>query len=180
MVANLKPRKHIPVAGQRFQKLTVIQRVADDPKTKSANLKVRVRVECECGTRLTIPYYYITRTQPQPKASCGQCGEKSLMAQHPTTHTCWYMMNYRCTKPDHINYKSYGGRGITVCPEWSWDNPDGFKNFLEYMGPRPSMKLSIDRVDVNGNYQPFQEDGVTRQVRWATAKEQRANQRPRS
>lgn len=179
-MANSTPYKHTPEAGQRFGKLVVIQRVHDDVKTKSANLKVRVRVECECGQRLTIPFYYLIRTQPKGKTECGKCGPKSLAAQYHTTHRCWYMMNVRCTDPRHMAYKDYGGRGITVCEEWSWDNPDGFKNFLEYIGPRPSLELSIDRIDNNDGYKPFQKDGVTRQVKWSTMKEQRANQRPRS
>jgi hypothetical protein len=174
---SVKPRKHIPVAGERYGKLQIIQRVHDDNVTKSANLKLRVRVQCECGNRLTIPFYYLIRAQPAPKTSCGKCGEKSLMNQYASTHRCWYMMNYRCTNENHVAYKHYGGRGIKVCDEWSWDNPDGFRNFLEYMGERPSLKMSIDRVDVNGNYEPFHPVTGERQVRWATMKEQRANQR---
>jgi hypothetical protein len=178
-MANSKPYKHTPIAGQQFGKLRVIQRVSDNTKTTSANLKVQVRVECECGNRLTIPYYYLIRKSPSPKTECGKCGPTSLAAKYHTTHRCWSMMNVRCTNPNHIAFKHYGGRGITVCDEWSWDNPDGFKNFLNFMGPRPSLDLSIDRVDNNGNYEPYQSDGITRQVRWATMKQQRANQRPR-
>ena len=169
MVQNSRPYKHVPEAGFRVNKLTVIQRVHDDTKTPSANLKVRVRVECKCGNRLTIPFYYMIRKSPSPKQDCGQCGPKSLQAQYHTTHRCWYMMNVRCTNPKHIHYKRYGGRGIKVCDEWSWDNPDGFRNFLEHIGPRPSLQLSIDRIDNNKGYFPGN-------VRWATMKEQRANQ----
>lgn len=178
-MANSTPYKHTPEAGQRFGKLVVIQRVHDDKTTKSANLKVRVRVQCDCGNRLTIPYYYVIRRAPKPKTDCGKCGPKSLAALHHLTHRCWYMMNVRCTDKRHVAWKHYGGRGITVCEEWSWDNPDGFKNFLQFMGPRPSLAMSIDRVDNDVGYMPYHPKTGERQVRWATMKEQRANQRPR-
>ncbi len=80
------------------------------------------------------------------------------------------MMNVRCTDPDHVAFKHYGGRGISVCERWSFENPDGFKNFLEDMPPRPSNEYSLDRMQVNGNYEPGN-------VKWATATEQSNNQR---
>lgn len=90
------------------------------------------------------------------------------------------MMHVRCYDPKHEAYKHYGGRGIHVCAEWHKDNPDGkgFERFLTHVGKAPSILHSIDRVDNDGSYYPFQADGVTRQVRWATSKEQRGNQRP--
>lgn len=178
-MVNSTPYKHTPEAGQRFGKLVVIQRVHDDKVTKSANLKVRVRVQCDCGNRLTIPYYYVIRRSPKPKTDCGKCGPKSLTALHHLTHRCWYMMNVRCTDERHVAFRHYGGRGIKVCDEWSWDNPDGFKNFLNFIGPRPSLEMSIDRVDNDLGYMPYHPVTGQPQVRWATMKEQRANQRPR-
>lgn len=187
MQPQIQPRKHIPIAGQRFGKLVLVQRVHDDTLTKSANLIVRVRVECDCGRRLTVPYYYLTRKSPLPKSDCGKC-DLSLKQQFKQEYGIWQMMHVRCEDPRHIAYKSYGGRGINVCDEWHRPDPSipqsldnkGFNRFLEYIGARPSMKFSIDRVDNDLGYQPFQSDGVTRQLRWATAKEQRANQRPRN
>ncbi len=70
-------------------------------------------------------------------------------------------MNPRCKE-----WLLYGGRGITVCDGWR----DSFENFLTDMGSRPSVGHSLDRIDVNGNYEPGN-------CRWATDKEQRANQR---
>jgi hypothetical protein len=82
----------------------------------------------------------------------------------------WASMNERCRNTNALNYPLYGGRGITVCARWK--GPNGFPNFLQDMGICPRGK-SLDRIDVNGNYEPGN-------VRWATAKEQRANQRPRT
>jgi ribosomal protein L37E len=84
------------------------------------------------------------------------------------TYTSWSSMRTRCNNPKTLNYAYYGGRGITVCPEWN--DPHGFTVFLADMGERPPG-TSLDRIDNNGNYEPGN-------CRWATATEQRANSRP--
>jgi len=176
MVIAVKPRKHKLVAGDKFGELELIQRVADDTKTKSVNLKLRWRVECSCGKRMTIPAYYLTR-KVGPKQHCG-CKDKTIKTIYFEHYRIWNMMHVRCEDPRHEAYKHYGGRGIGVCAEWHKDRgEDGFRAFLEYIGPRPGPEYSIDRIDNDLGYQPYQADGVTRQLRWATAKQQRANQR---
>lgn len=172
-------------AGDKFGHLVVIQRVAD-AKVKSVNLRKRVRVECRgitptgtvCNKRLTIPDYYLRR-EGNPKTHCG-CQFKSLKTVFFEEYRIWNMMHVRCYDPRHEAYKHYGGRGIHVCPDWHKNAPDGkgFERFLEFIGPRPSPGHSIDRVDNDGSYYPYQADGKTPQVRWATSAEQRANQRP--
>ena len=159
-------------AGQRFGRLIVRQRISDDLKTKSINLRKRVRVQCDCGSRPeTIPAYYLFR-MPNPKTSCGKCEDrKSLKTIHANVYSCWYMMRTRCNDPRHVAYESYGGRGIKVCAEW--DNSEtGFEEFLRHIGARPSMKYSVDRIDNDGGYYPGN-------VKWSTAKEQANNKRPR-
>jgi hypothetical protein len=82
------------------------------------------------------------------------------------TYRSWDGMIQRCTNQNHAAYKNYGGRGITVCAEWL----DSFEVFLADIGEKPSVDLSLDRIDNEGNYEPAN-------CRWATAKEQRANRR---
>jgi len=75
-------------------------------------------------------------------------------------------MVQRCTNPNATGYRWYGGRGINVCERWR----GSFAAFYTDMGPRPSSKHSIDRVDSNGDYTPDN-------CRWATAAEQQRNKR---
>lgn len=80
-------------------------------------------------------------------------------------HKCWSNMLSRCRNPKATGYPSYGGRGIVVCERWL-----DFAAFLEDMGTKPTPDHSIDRIDVNGNYEPGN-------CRWATETEQQRNKR---
>lgn len=78
--------------------------------------------------------------------------------------TAWSHMLRRCNSSTHPQYLYYGGRGIKVCDSWQ----AAFENFYKDMGPRPSDKHSLDRIDVNGNYEPGN-------CRWATVIQQNRN-----
>lgn len=86
------------------------------------------------------------------------------------TYACWKDLKQRCFNPKHKKFVNWGGRGITVCDRWK----DSFENFFADMGVKPSGpgRISIDRIDNDGNYEPGN-------CRWATQKQQVNNQRQR-
>lgn len=79
----------------------------------------------------------------------------------------WWHMLQRCYNPNSTHYKYYGGRGISVCERWR----NSFEAYRDDMGPPPTPKHSIDRINNDGNYEPGN-------CRWATASEQARNKRP--
>ena len=91
--------------------------------------------------------------------------ERHGMSKTPE-HCAWVSMKQRCTNPKKKEYPHYGGRGIKVCDKWF----NSFVAFLADVGMRPSDKHSIDRIDVDGNYEPSN-------VRWAIQQEQIDNTR---
>ena len=81
-----------------------------------------------------------------------------------STYKSWEAMIQRCSNASLKSYKNYGGRGISVCDEWT-----KFEKFYADMGIKPNG-CSIDRIDVNGNYDQLN-------CRWSTMKQQNRNRR---
>lgn len=156
--------------GQRIGHLKLLMRVR--PKTTGTfNLRKQWRCECVCGNRITVPEFYLVRQNP--KQHCGaKLHTDTLYSTHKQEYGIWSMMRARCYDVNHVGYKHYGGRGIKICDEWL----NNFEAFLNFVGPRPSPNHTIDRVDPDGWYKPYNDDG-SRQVRWATWKEQNNNKR---
>jgi hypothetical protein len=104
------------------------------------------------------------------RSECRPCRAKTVREQRhrEPERSIFTIMKQRCHNPHHPKFHLYGGRGITVCEEWR--GPGGFPRFLDHIGPRPSPKHSVDRIDNARGYEPGN-------VRWATQREQMRNTR---
>ena len=127
------------------------------------------RFRCDCGKDIRkLPRH----VRSGNTTSCGCLStevresrfRKHGMAYNPE-YRAWASMRSRCNDKKLKCYKNYGGRGIVVCERWK-----DFAAFYADMGQRPTPKHSLDRIDVNGNYEPSN-------CRWATLVEQARNKR---
>lgn len=122
--------------------------------------------------RLGVPCHTIIRRirngVPPDEAVSKQTGRSPKRKRTPPAneYRIWYHMRRRCNIKKDKSFQDYGGRGIQVCDSWN----ASFEEFLNDMGPRPGPDFSLDRIDVNGNYEP-------ENCRWADKYQQSRNRR---
>ena len=159
----------IDMTGQRFGRLVVKERAVNRGE------QTYWICICDCGNTKVARASDLRRGHTK---SCG-CLHKEVVAGtlhhkiNTTTHgksntrlyRIWSCMKTRCYNEKWINYKNYGGRGIAICDDWRND----FQAFYTWaLSHGYSDTLTIDRIDVNGNYEPTN-------CRWITLKEQQSN-----
>ncbi len=143
------------VPGMGFHHLEVLHQGPSDPSRTT-----RWFCGCICGAETLVRSSALRSGHSQ---SCGCMGKARL--ERDKTYNAWSAMRQRCRNPNNPAWPNYGGRGISVAPEW-----DDFETFLREVGPAPSLQFSLDRKDHNGNYEPGN-------VRWASSRQQARNRR---
>lgn len=163
-----RPDVLVDLAGQKFARLTVLSR-AESAANKAANKAARWLCRCDCGAEVVVAGQHLRSGNTK---SCG-CQRADSARERSTKHGMastlsyrrWESIKQRCFNPNNPSYKNYGGRGITMWPEWA----DSFEAFHAAVGDAPDG-MTLDRIDNDGNYEPGN-------LHWATPTQQVANRR---
>lgn len=155
------------LSGRRFGRLTAI---AFQSVASTGRKRIFWQCQCDCGGTASVITSSLLVGYTK---SCG-CLQREAATEkgikHGESHTrrykTWAGIIQRCTNPRNQAFRNYGGRGITVCEKWRT-----YEGFAEDVPPAPEGDFSLDRIDNDKGYEPGN-------VRWATPKMQRSNQRP--
>lgn len=155
--------KLINLIGKKFGRLTVIKRVEN-----TKNNKTQWLCKCDCGNYIKVQSYLLTHNYTK---SCG-CIAIEKLKKRSITHglskskiyAVYCTIKARCNNPNNNVYQYYGAKGVKLCSEWL--NFENFYNWAINNGYKEG--LSIDRINVNGDYEPSN-------CRWATKEEQSNN-----
>lgn len=167
--------KYENLQGRKFGRLKVIE-AAPPVVYSDGRARTAWRCICDCGKQHVVTAFNLKSGHI---ISCG-CAKSDRNKSYFTTHNgskerlyrVWCDIKKRCYNPKFVQYKDYGGRGISVCDEWR-NNYSAFRDFAMSHGYDPSAKFgecTIDRIDVNGNYCP-------ENCRFVDMKTQRHNRR---
>lgn len=137
--------------GQRFGSLVVVKLA---PRGQCANAQWVCKCDCgqeviRRGDRLRSGRSTMCCINGHHPQAIDPADSRAREALYPSEYSSWQHLRDRCNNPQHERYPHYGGRGIKVCAQWS-----DFSVFLADMGRKPGPKWSIERIDVNGNYEP--------------------------
>ena len=146
------------LTGQKFGRLTVVEQHGFTKMNKHGSRYAVWYCKCDCGNYCEMDTGTLRR---KGNHSCGCLAKEHLreMSDENITHGltgsrllgCYKGMMSRCYRVKDIHFNAYGGRGITVCDEWK-NNKQAFIDWALSHGYRDD--LTIERVDVNGNYEP--------------------------
>lgn len=144
--------------------LTILHEVEGSDKNRA------FKCRCECGNTTTVKLYLLRRGETK---SCG-CKKRNHLIDMNTSHgmsrsklsAVWQAMKQRCLNSENQNFPYYGGRGIGICDDWI--QPEAFFKWAQENGYREG--LSLERINVDGNYEPSN-------CKWVTMKVQNRNKR---